>query len=79
MTKNISDPVQAILAEELAGQTENWSDLAASITTILRARFEITEHTYSIVVEEAGTTAPSPETARAVDDFVRRARRDPVR
>ena len=43
MTKTITDPVQAILAEELAGQTENWSDLAAKITRILRDQFEITE------------------------------------
>ncbi|SEC83930.1 Uncharacterised protein (plasmid) [Tsukamurella tyrosinosolvens] len=43
MTKSISDPVQAVLAEELADRTEDWSDLAAGIATILHSRFEIVE------------------------------------
>ena len=43
MGKSITDPLQGLLAEELAGKTSQWSDLAASLTAEIRRRFDVVE------------------------------------
>ena len=42
-TKVIPDPLQGPLAEELAGKTDQWSELAAALTAEIRCRFDVVE------------------------------------
>lgn len=42
-TKVITDPLQALLAEALAGKTDQWSELAASLAAEIRRRFAMGE------------------------------------
>ncbi len=39
----ITDPLQGLLAEELAGRTDQWSELAKSLTDEIRRRFDVVE------------------------------------
>ncbi|MBN7567093.1 hypothetical protein I3U61_24110 [Mycobacteroides abscessus subsp. massiliense] len=44
-TKTIADPLEALLAEELAGHTEQSVELAASLSAAIRSRFHLAETT----------------------------------
>lgn len=43
MGKVIADPLQGLLAEELAGRTDQWSELAKTLTEEIRRRFDVVE------------------------------------
>lgn len=43
MGKIIADPLRGLLAEELAGRTDQWSELAKELTDVIRRRFDVVE------------------------------------